>query len=88
MAIHQALNCQAIFPPTVVNVRVPRKGRRAWTGSVYSFEIKGHPHATRCYVWPEALDAKTTVVRAVLHSKKTSSPQRAVDSILRRRQGV
>jgi hypothetical protein len=88
MAIHQALNCQAIFPPTVVNVRLPRDGRRAWTGSVYSFEIKGHSRATRCYVWPEAVDARTVVVRTVLHSEKTSSPQRAVDSILNRRRRV
>jgi hypothetical protein len=85
MAIHQMLNCQPVIPPTIVDVRVPRKGRKDWSGSVYSFEIKGHPRATRCYVWPEALDAKTVVVRTVLHSDKISSPERAVTSVLERK---
>ena len=85
MAIHQTFNCQPQIPPTVVNVRVPQKGRRAWSGPVYTFEIKGHPRANRCYVWPEALDAKTVVVRAVLHSDKISSPQRAVHAVLNRK---
>jgi hypothetical protein len=85
MAIHQTLNCQPQLPPAVVNIRVSRKGRKPWTGSVYSFEITGHPRATRCYVWPEALDAKTVVVRAVLHSDKISSPERAVNSVLNRK---
>ena len=85
MAIHQTFDCQPIFPPTIINVRVPRKGRKAWSGSVYSFEIKGHPRATWCYVWPEALDAKTVVVRAVLHSDKICSAERAVNSVLNRK---
>jgi len=85
MAIHQTFDAQPQFPPAVVNVRVPRKGRKTWSGSVYSFEIKGHPRATRCYVWPEALDAKTVVVRAVLHSDKISSPERAVNAVLNRK---
>ena len=88
MAIHQTLNCQPIMPPAVVNVRVPRTGRRPWTGPVYSFEITGHPRATRCYVWPEVLDARTVLVRAVLHSGKISSPQRAVHfAVNRKRRG-
>src|SRR6516225_2797268 len=85
MAIHQTFDAQPQFPPAVVNVRIPRKGRKPWTGSVYSFEIKGHPRATRCYVWPEVLDAKTIVVRAVLHSGKISSAERAVNSVLSRK---
>jgi hypothetical protein len=88
MAIYQTLNCQPQLPPAVVSVRVPRKGRKPWTGAVYSFEIKGHPRATRCYVWPEVLDAKTVVVRTVLHSDKISSPERAVDSVLKRKPRV
>ena len=85
MAIHQTLNCQPIAPPTVLDIRVPRKGRMPWTGSVYCFEIKGHPRATRCYVWPELVDANTVIVRAVLHSERISSPQRAVNSVINRK---
>jgi hypothetical protein len=85
MAIHETYNCEAQDTAEIVHVRVPRNRGRSWDGMVHIFEISGHPKATRCYVWPEVLDAKTVIIRAVLHSDKISSPQKAVQSVINRR---
>jgi hypothetical protein len=85
MAIHQTHNCEAQVTAQVVQVRVPRNRGRAWNGMVHVFEITGHPKATRCYAWPEPLNARAVIIRAVLHSDKISSPQKAVQSLINRR---
>jgi hypothetical protein len=85
MAIRQTLNCEVRSIAEVVHVRVQRDRGRAWDGMVHIFEISDHPKATRCYAWPDTLDAKTVIIRTVLHSDKISSPQKAVRSVLNRR---
>jgi hypothetical protein len=85
MAIRQIHDCDARPEAQVVQVRLPNKRGKAWTGPVHIFELIGHPKATRCYAWPEAVDAKTVRVWSVLHSDKIRSPEQAVQSVRRRR---
>lgn len=85
LAIHQAHDCEAGTLAEIVHVTVPRKNGPAWKGSVYTFEINGHRKATRCYAWPEPVNKTTIIIRAVLHSEKVSSAQKAVQSVSRSR---
>lgn len=85
MAIQQTLGCEAENIAEVVHVRAPRDRGKTCDGMVHILEISGHPKATRCYAWPEPLNATTVIIRTVLHSDKISSPQEAVRSVINRR---
>jgi hypothetical protein len=85
VAIHQTHNCETEELEKVVRVVVSRSRGPAWEGDVHVFKLSGHSKAARCYAWPEALGDTATLIRAVLHSEKISSPEQAVRSVLRRR---
>jgi hypothetical protein len=84
MAIRQVLDADA-QPAGVVELRLRCRNGKDWHGSVHVFDISGHPRARRCYAWPEALDAMSTIVRVVPHAGRITSPEQAVRSILNRR---
>jgi hypothetical protein len=83
LAIHQTHDCEAEELEEIVDVRISRNGVK-WEGRVHVFTLRGHPSATLCYAWPEAITATATVIRATLHSEKISSAERAVLSVLQR----
>jgi hypothetical protein len=83
-AISQTHNCKARVLKEVIRVTVPRSIGPTWEGDVHVFELAGHNKATRCYAWPEVLSETATIIRAVLHSEKISSPAQAVRVVLRR----
>ena len=84
VAISQTHNCKAGAPKEVIRVTVLRSLGSTWEGDVHVFELSGHDKATRCYAWPEALSGTATIIHAVLHSEKISSPAQAVRLVLRR----
>jgi hypothetical protein len=85
LAINQTYNCEVEKLEKVVRVVVLQQHGPVWEGDIHVFELRGNSKASRCYAWPEALGDTATLIRAVLHSEKISSPEQAVRSILRRR---
>lgn len=57
-----------------------------WTGTVYVFDLTGHPTATRAYAWAELMDAESGRQRfhAVLREGPVDSPQKAVQAVVMR----
>jgi hypothetical protein len=84
LAIHQTHNCEAKALERIVDIKIPRRNGVTWEGKVHVFEMSGHPNAARCYAWPEPFGKTGIMIRAVLHSDKISSPEKAVKSVLRR----
>jgi hypothetical protein len=84
IAIHQTHNCEAHTLSEVVHVTLPRRKGPAWEGPVHVFEISGHREARRCYAWPDPVNQASVIIRAVLHSERISSAERAVRSVLSR----
>ena len=84
LAIHMTHDCEVDTAAEVVQVSVPHKSGKSWEGFVHVFRIFEHPKATLCYAWPEKVNTTTIIIRAVLHSKRISSAQRAVQFILSR----
>jgi hypothetical protein len=85
LAIHQIHNCEAEALEGIVHVKIPRRNGAAWKGKVHVFELSGHGKATHCYAWPETLSKSAIIIRVVLRSDKICSPEKAVQSLLRRR---
>jgi hypothetical protein len=85
MAIQQTLGCEAGHTAQCIDVHVSRRNGEDWSGTVHEFEISGHPRASRCYTWPEPLNETTVIIRVVPHAGRITSPERAVSSVLKRR---
>jgi len=83
--IEDTHHCKVGGLAEVVDVRIPRRNKPTWEGPVHVFEIGGHPKAARCYAWPEPVNKTTITIRAVLHSDKISSAQKAVHSVIARK---
>jgi hypothetical protein len=82
--IHETHSCQAERLENAVHVKIWRRKDVPWEGTVHVYEVRGHPNATRCYAWVEPLGKTAIIIRAVLHSDKISSPEKAVQSAMRR----
>jgi hypothetical protein len=83
LAINQTHRLDPVKLVEVLPVEVRRADGRAWRGNVHIFELRGHPTARRCFVWPQATDDTITVVHAVLERPPITSPEDAVRSRLR-----
>jgi hypothetical protein len=83
MAIQQTLGCEAGHAPQAIDLHVSRRNGEDWNGTVHVFA--GHPRASRCYAWPEPLNETTVIIRVVPHAGRITSPERAVRSVLKRR---
>jgi hypothetical protein len=60
-----------------------RKGKTLWEGTVYAFDLRGHPMATRAFAWPSAVaGSRKRQLFAVLNLKSVSSPHTAVHAAL------
>jgi hypothetical protein len=84
LAIHQTHNCEAEALESIVLVKSARGKGALWERKVHVFEVSGHSKATRCYAWLEPLGKTAITIRAVLHSDMISSPEKAVQSVMRR----
>ena len=67
----------------VLPVEVRRARGVPWRGHVHVFEVRGHPTARRCFVWPQAEDDMTTVIHVVLEKAPIATAKQAVRSRLR-----
>ena len=83
IAINQTHGLESGKLVDVLPVEVRRARGESWSGQVRIFEVRGHPTAKRCFVWPQAVDAMTTVIHAVLEKAPIASPEQAVRSRLR-----
>src|SRR5262245_10710222 len=83
-ALRHVYGCDARFNSTVV-VSIPLRGRAPWCGSVHVFDISGHPSAKRGYAWPRRVNARSTIIHAVLESAAVTAPEHAVRTALGRR---
>jgi hypothetical protein len=84
LAIHQTHNCEAEVLVSIVHIKSPSGKDAPCERNVHVFEVSGHSKATRCYAWLEPLGKTAITIRAVLHSDKISSPEKAVQSAMRR----
>jgi hypothetical protein len=82
-AVNQIHNCQAHALIAAVEVEVPQEGTRPWRGTVHEFAVTGHPRASRCFVFPVALNPTTIVIRAVMSSPRIKTAEHAVRHALR-----
>lgn len=85
-AIGQIHGCQAGAVTEIVDIVIPQDYGISWRGKVYDFEVHGHPTATRCSAWPEAVNNTMIIIHAILHHRNINSAEDAVRSVLRRRQ--
>jgi hypothetical protein len=83
IAINQTHGLESGKLVDVLPVEVRRAGGQPWRGHVHVFEVRGHPTAKRCFVWPQAVDDTTTVIHAVLEKAPIATPKQAVRSRLR-----
>jgi hypothetical protein len=83
-AIHQTHDCEAEALESIVHVKNPSRKGAPWERKVHVFEVSGHSKSTRCYAWVEPLDKTAITIRAVLHSDMISSPEKAVQLVMRR----
>ena len=83
IAINQTHGLESASLVGVLPVEVPRAGGQPWRAQVRIFEVRGHPMAKRCFVWPQAVDDTTTVIHAVLEKGPIATPEQAVRSRLR-----
>jgi hypothetical protein len=71
-------NCTAQFIEAVPVSEVFQE-KPVWQGTVFVFEIKGHPQATKCYAWSSPIEGSTKRrYFAVLHIPPVDSPEKAV----------
>jgi hypothetical protein len=83
IAINQTHGLEAGKLVDVLAVEIRRAGGVPWHGHVHVFEVRGHPTARRCFVWPQAEDDTTTVIHVVLEKAPIATPAQAVRSRLR-----
>jgi hypothetical protein len=76
-AIRRLHNCESIH---VRSDRVTERfqGQTVWDGSVETFDLTGHPQATRCYAWKHLNDDGSYRFVAVLKLSPVDSPIAAV----------
>lgn len=82
LAIQQLHGC-----PSRIMASVPlsdnKLRRQSVDGRVHVFELIGHPSALRCYAWATPTKTSSTVMHAVLHAQGVTSPEAALQSVLR-----
>ena len=80
-AILKAHGCESdhVFSAPIEEVL---QGRTVWKGRVQVFELMGHPTATQCYAWGNALRDTGNEVRTVvvLGIPPVNSPRMAVQA--------
>ena len=78
-AIRNLHGCESAHIGTTP-VKETFQGKTIWEGAVETFDLAGHPKATRCYAWAHASgkDDKATRYLAVLALPPVKSPQDAV----------
>jgi len=81
-AVEQLHKCRAHFVEMTKVVEISQ-GKTVWEGTVFVFNIEGHPKATRCYAWSHGLDnSKKRRFFAVLDQGSVDSPQAAVKAAI------
>ena len=83
IAINQTHGLESGKLVDVLPVEVRRARGESWRGQVRIFEVRGHPTAKRCFVWPQVMDDTTTVIHAVLEKAPIATAAQAVRSRLR-----
>jgi hypothetical protein len=78
--IRAAHGCEALHVSTN-RVRALWDFRLAWQGDVETFDLIGHPAATRCYVWTYE-EGDPPRIAAVLELPPVDSPYTAVDAFI------
>jgi hypothetical protein len=77
-AVEQLHKCDAQFIETVP-VFETFQNKTVWEGTVFVFNIKGHPQATKAYAWSSPIEGSTKRrYYAVLHIPPVDSPEKAV----------
>jgi hypothetical protein len=61
-----------------VHVRETHEGELVWDGDVETFDLVGHPHATRAYAWSEATTGTKRRFFVALHIGPVDSPVAAL----------
>ena len=78
VAIENLHNCSASFIEDIVIVEKFGK-ETVWSGTVFIFNIQGHPQATKAYAWSSPIKGSTKHrFYAVLNIPPIDSPQKAV----------
>ncbi len=80
-AIRRLYGCESILMESHHVVETFR-GQTAWEGTVYVFDLAGHPDATRCYAWRHETESKSRRYVVVLHLPPVDSPVSAVRAAL------
>jgi hypothetical protein len=77
-AVETLHECRARFVETDEVVELFR-GQTVWEGTVFIFDLKGHPKATRAYAWSSPIEGSTKRrYYAVLHIPPVDSPEKAI----------
>ena len=78
-AIRNLHGCESTHVGTTP-VKETFQGKTVWEGAVETFELTGHPKASKCYAWSYASgkNDKATRYVAVLAIPPVNSPQDAV----------
>lgn len=76
--VEEMHRCTAKFAK-IVPVSETFQEQSVWQGTVYIFDIKGHPSANKCYAWSSPIEGSTKRrYYAVLHVTPIDSPEKAV----------
>ncbi len=77
-AVETLHECRAHFVETVEVIEL-FQGKTVWGGTVFVFNLHGHPKATRVYAWSSPIEGSTKRrYYAVLHIPPVDSPETAV----------
>jgi hypothetical protein len=77
-AVETLHECHAQFAETDEVVELFH-GKTVWEGTVFVFDLQGHPKAARAYAWSSPIEGSTKRrYYAVLHVPPVDSPEKAV----------
>lgn len=83
-AVEKSLKCKAKLVEEVPVVEASG-GETVWEGTVFIYDIQGHPQAKRCYAWSSPLgDGAKKRYYAALHIPPIDSPEKAVRAAMTR----
>lgn len=81
-AIRKMHGCASSYVESTHHTERTDAGSVLWTGIVHSFNLRGHPTATRAYAWSHRTDEGKERFVAVLAGPAITTPQKAVQAAI------
>jgi hypothetical protein len=79
--VEKACGCTATHAKSNPITEVDNNGQVVWEGVVESFDLDGHPNATRCYAF-HLMEDQGPVFQTVLEIPPVDSPEAAVKAAI------